>query len=109
MENLDQRLTALFQDASFAEEAKNFKTVEDMKTSLEAHGIVMSIDEVTELCVAIGKRAAQENGDELSEEALDDVAGGLGVIFWTCVGVGVLCVGAFALGVYNGYMDKKNK
>ena len=39
MENLDQQLTALFQDASFAEKAKNFKTVEDMKIALEAHGI----------------------------------------------------------------------
>lgn len=107
MEKLDQQLTTLFQDSIFAEEAKNFKTVEDMKKALEAHGIEMSIDEVTELCVAIGKRAAQENGEELSEEALDDVAGGFGVVVWTCIGVGVLCIGAFALGVYNGYKGKK--
>lgn len=107
MENLDQQLTALFQDASFAEKAKNFKTVEDMKIALEAHGIEMSIDEVTELCLAIGKRAAQENGEELSEEALDDVAGGFGIVTWVCIGVGVLCIGAFAVGVYNGYKGKK--
>lgn len=107
MENLDQKLTALFQDASFAEEAKGFKTVEDMQYSLEKRGIAMSTEEITQLCVAIGERVAQGDSDELGEDALDDVAGGFGIVAWTCVGVGVLCIGAFALGVYNGYKGRK--
>lgn len=107
MKSLDQKLTALFQDASFAEEAKEFKTVEDMQYSLEKRGIAMSAEEITQLCVAIGKRVAQGDGEELSEDALDDVAGGFGIVTWTCIGVGVVCIGAFALGVYNGYKGKR--
>lgn len=107
MENLDQKLTVLFQDASFKEEAKSFKTVEDMQRALANHGIEMSVDEVTELCVAIGKKVVQDSGDELNEDALDSVAGGFGIAAWVCIGVGVLCIGAFALGVYNGYKGKK--
>lgn len=109
MEYLDKKLTELFQDASFKEEAKAFKTVEDLQHALENHGITMSTEEVTELCIAIGQRAACESNEELSEDALDSVAGGFGVVTWVCIGVGVLCLGAFALGIYNGYKNREKK
>ena len=108
MNTLDQQLTELFKDPAFEKEAKNITSVEEFQTALEAHGIGMTEEQVTELCIAIGRRASNEATDaELTEEELSGAAGGFGVITWTCIGIGVLCVGAFALGVYNGYKSKK--
>jgi len=44
--------------------------------------------------------------EELTEETLDNVDGG--VAGWLIVGgvvIGCACVGAFAVGVYNGYQE----
>lgn len=102
MNELDMKLNVLFQNEEFKAECENIHSVEELQKLFATHDVEMSIDQVTELCIAIGKRAAQEENGELSEEDLDDVAGGFGVVTWTCIGLGVLCLGAFGLGVYNG-------
>ena len=42
----------------------------------------------------------KEQFTELKNEELQTIDGG---IAWALIGLGALCVGAFALGVYNGY------
>ena len=99
------KLTQLFQDPSFKKEAEGIKTAEEMQALFAKHGVDYSLDEVYALCEAIAKRmeASNEEG-ELTEDALEDVAGGIaiGLIIF-----GVGCVGAAALGIYNGYKSTK--
>ncbi len=44
--------------------------------------------------------------NELQAAELEDINGG-GPLLIAGIVVGVVCVGAFALGVYNGYKDNK--
>ena len=107
MKDFDQQLFTLFQNPDFQERANNIQSVEELQRLFANYGVDMTFEQVNELCLAIGKRAAQEADGELTEDALDDVAGGIGIVTLTCIGVGVLCIGAFCLGVYNSYKGKK--
>ena len=99
MNELDKKLCELFQNEEFKAECENIQSVEELQKLFAAHGVDMTIEQVTELCVAVGRRVAQEENGELDEEALDEVTGG---IAWAVIGIAALCIGAFALGIYNG-------
>ena len=60
----------------------------------------MTKEEVLDLCAMAARRT--EEG-ELSEDALEDVSGGFGALFWTGVGIGFAVV--TLAGVYRGYKD----
>ena len=79
---------------------------EELQEVFRKNGLEMTIEEVVDLCGKIARQMeAGENG-EISEDALEDVTGG---IAWALIGLGVLCVGAVALGIYNGYQETKRK
>lgn len=102
----NEKLKELFLSESFKKEAENLKTAEELQELFCKHGLEMTVEEVVDLCGKIARQMeAGENG-EISEDALEDVTGG---IAWALVGLGVLCVGAVALGIYNGYQETKRK
>ena len=72
----------------------------------EKHNISMTLDEAVELFGKIARQMQTNENGEIAEKDLDQVAGG---IAWASVGLGVLCVGGVALGIYNSYQEAKRK
>ena len=100
----EQELSGLFRDEGFKAEIAGLTTVEDLQAAFVRHGVEMTAAEVAELCGTIAQHVGIHSG-ELGEEALENVSGG--IAGWLIV-LGIGCVGAFALGAWNGYNDAKN-
>lgn len=99
-----EKITDLFQQDVFQVEANNCKTMEDFYALFVRNGIEITEEETVELISKIAEEKQKKDNGEISEEDLEDVAGGL-VISTTlfCIGVGVACVGAAALSAYVSY------
>lgn len=107
--NKGTELVEILENEQFQKEVVNVSTPEEMQQLIAVHGMELSVDEVMELCGQIVKTM---NGDEISEDELDNVAGGvviLGVTIATSklIALGVGCVGAAALGLWNGYHSNR--
>lgn len=100
MNTLNEKMNMLFKNEGFTAEAKGITTVEEMQKLMAKYEVEMSEEEIHEMCRIIANQI--EGEEELSENALDSVAGGFPG-WW--IAVGVVCVGAFAVGVYNGLKD----
>ncbi len=98
----EQKVAELFQSESFKAEVANITTAEELQKAFERHGVDMTLDEVIGLCGQIAHQ--MQSDDELDEDALENVSGG---IAWALVGLGVVCLGAVALGIWNGYNSAK--
>lgn len=98
--NKNEKLNELFQNPDFLKEAASFKTVEDFQAGFASFGLEMSEEEVIAFC---GTVAEQTKQGELVEDELENVAGGFGPAFW----IGVGCVAAACIGIYNGYRSGK--
>jgi len=101
------RKNTLVQEITFAldsdlEFGKTFVTCEDaaaLQQALKSKGIEASVEEITEFINAGVENIKAQNADELSEEALDNVAGGgwgryllrAGVSVVAAAGYGALC------------------
>lgn len=101
-----QKLNALFTNEAFKAEADKISTAEELQELFAKYGVEMTLDEVIDLCGVIARYMQSEDSEELSEDDLDNVAGG---IAWLAIGVAVLCIGALAIGIYNGYQSCKKK
>ena len=94
----NQKLEALFKSAEFKAAAENVTTAEELQALFAKNGVEMSLDDVYELCGQIATQVQAGDG-ELSEDALESVSGGI----ITMVACGVVCIGALAVGIWNGY------
>lgn len=101
----NQKLAELFESEQFKEEASKIQTAEELQALFAEHGVDLTMDEVINLCAAI---AAQMGEAELSEEDLENVAGGFGIVTVGLICLGVACIGGLAVGIYNGYRDAKS-
>lgn len=109
------KISVLFQDPKFQEEANKCETMEDWNILLVQNGIEITLDETVELVSLIAQSKLKMDGGELSEDSLDEVAGGVagaaaaglvlsgGPAVWACIGIGVVCVGAACLAGYTAY------
>lgn len=110
-----EKISVMFQTPEFQEEANKCETMEDWNALLVRNGIEISFDETVELVSLIAQSKIKLDGGELSEDALDEVSGGVagaaaaglvlsgGPAVWACVGIGVVCVGAACLAGYTAY------
>lgn len=92
---LNAKFLALQESGTFAEELDKVESPEGLQNVLAAHGIELTMDEIKELM----DTSLQVNNDELSEEQLDDVAGG--VPMWLVIG------GKWVLKQVAGWLIKK--
>lgn len=99
----EQKLAELFQNEQFKKEANELKTAEELQRLFASYGLELSLDEVYSLCEKIALN--MEKG-ELSEDELENVSGGFAITAGV-VALGVGCIGALALGIYNGYKKTK--
>lgn len=103
--NNEEKMIALFQNEEFKKNANNCKTAEELQSLFAQNGVEMTVEEVIELC---GKIATHmKNGDdELLEENLEVVTGGFAITA-SVIALGCVCIGAAALGIWNGYHSAK--
>lgn len=92
-----QLFAELINDETKAKEILS-ESIEETRENLKKHGLDFSVEELKEMSqgVALGVQ-----GDELSAEALDDVAGG--IAFSALCGV---ALGAYAISAYAGVVKK---
>lgn len=87
-QELRERLEEVLADETFANELTQMENAEDVQAALEEKGIDLSIREILEVRDTMNK--LQEKGvspDELTEEELEEVAGGIiGIIFCAVCG-----------------------
>lgn len=102
----NEKLKELFLSESFKKESESVKTAEELQNLFQKYGLDLTLDEVVELCGQIARQMEVGDKGEISEDALDNVTGG---IAWALIGLGVMCIGAAAVGVYNGYQEAKRK
>ena len=88
----EERIKAVFSDEAFVKELLSKETPEEVQAMLEDKDIEVSIAEIVKLRELLEKKA--ENPDaELSDEDLEDVAGGCGAVLIA----GLMLVGAWAV------------
>jgi len=94
---------ALFESEAFGKEIENCETVEEIQKALEAHGLEITLEETEQICVGI---ASAQKKDELSEDDLDGVNGGIGILGAIAVTAAVWGV-SYAAGYVLGKIIKK--
>lgn len=100
----EQKLTELFKSDTFKAEVANVKTAAELQEAFARNGVEMTQNEVLDLCGKIAQQVESNEGGELTEENLENVSGG---IAWALIGLGVVCLGGTALGIWNGYQKAK--
>lgn len=96
MEEIMEKLNPLWEDEQFVAALAGAETDEEVLKLLGEHGIELNEEEAAEI-----KAAANRQG-ELSEDDLEDVAGGIGF-------AGMSLAVAIALGLYRLWKAWKNK
>lgn len=89
----------LINDEAFVKKAFCVDSVEEVQAAFAAQGVEITPEEIYAIGDAVS--AAVSGDGELSEDALDSVAGG--VIEWIVVGKIVVAVGGAALGLWGWY------
>lgn len=102
----NEKLVMIFQNEEFKHESQGMKTAEDLQKLLAKYGLELTMDEVYGLCAQI---ACSQKDGELDEEDLETVSGGAAWVAVAAIGLGVVCIGSFAIGVYNGYKSTRKK
>ncbi len=100
----DERMVLIekaMESEEFTEKVAMCNSAEELRSVFSGAGIELSIDEVEGLVANVKERLA--GGEELSEEALEGVSGGIGF-----VGALVIVGGAYVAGrLYGAYAKKK--
>ena len=98
------QIVNLYNDIDFKNAAKDLQSVDQLQALLNSFGVKMTLEETDEFC-----RALAENYDpdrnELTEDELEDVSGGVSLTAILVVG-GIIILGAFILGVYHARKDR---
>ena len=73
-----EQIEKVFSDEAFVKSLLELDEPQDVQAALKEKGVEMSLEEVKQLGAQISKAIeAKQNGEELSLEQLDDVAGGV--------------------------------
>ena len=88
MDTRTEKINELIKNEAFAEEIKDVETAEGLQAAFKAHGVELTLAEVEAICIRIAVETG--NVEELSENDLEDVAGGFAV---TSILVGLACIG----------------
>ena len=102
MDNRVEKIRELLADPAFAEEIKNCEKIEDFQAAFQRNGVEMTLQETDSVLLQV----ATANGEELSDEQLEQVAGGFITGALIIGGAYVVC---YAVGWAIGrYIKKKS-
>ncbi len=93
-----EKLKEIFADKDFAVKVMEMETAEEVQAAVKEKGVELSLDEITAAREQLIKM--QENGEELDDSQLEQVAGGFaiaGTLF--LIGMGVLVGGSVGVGI----------
>lgn len=98
MDNRVEKIRELLADPAFGEEIKDLQELEEFQAAFRRHGVEMTLQETDSVLL----QAAASNGEDLTEEQLEQVAGGFAVTGALLIGGGILlCYGVgWAVGRY---------
>jgi len=113
--NKNERINELLMDKDFQQKSLTITTKEDVQSLFAEFGIEMTNEEVEIFLVQLGAMLSKEQSTELTEDDLENVAGGAWSIVLTGAAAsafGIACgvtigVGALALGGYIVYKKLK--
>ena len=88
----EEKIKEVFSDKDFVESLLELETAEEVQSAISKKGIDLSISDIEVL-----RAQLVNNGEELSEEDLENVAGGF-VISATLVAIGSCCGALFSVG-----------
>lgn len=115
-------LNAMMEKPEVQEQAKQCKTPAELQALLAENGLNLTLDELEQFLDEVTKAVADklQVNQELSEEDLGNVSGGLGNVAaailglgatpvgpWILGGAAVVGIGALIIGGINGYYSKK--
>lgn len=95
-ENIE-KIKELLASEEFGNEVKDYETEEELQAAFARHGVELSVEDVRAICAQV----YVANGGELSDEELDDVAGGFALTG------ALLLAGAVVLSYGVGYVAGK--
>ena len=87
------QLDKLFEDDSFNQSVADATSAEEIRESFSQKGVEISVEDAGKI---LSQLSEIKNGDTLTEEDLDQVAGGFGPV--------VLLVAGVAVGIAAGYI-----
>lgn len=97
---MNEKLIELLKNEEFCIEFfDTFEKIDGLKALLERNGITITDDEVQELIKIAKQQISKADNEELCENELDDVSGGL--VGWVIAGV--------ASGIFFGYQVYKSR
>ena len=85
MEDIKLTVEKVLEDKEFVEKVLSLEEPEDVQKAFEEKGINLSLDDVN----ALGNALKADEGDELNESSLEDVAGGSAVAVIGLVAAGL--------------------
>ncbi len=88
----EQRIKELLADEEFVKELVALETPEEVQAMLEEYDIEVTTEEIQQ----IHDFLVEHEGEELSEEDLENVAGGFGLIILALIIVGAIATGTLA-------------
>ena len=99
------KLEGILKNKDFLAKVSSVTNIDELKDLIAIFGLEMTTEEVVTFCKLVEKEKErmESEGGELSEEMLDDVAGGGFLFVAGCIGLGVLAVGGLVCGLINGY------
>lgn len=86
----EQKIKEVFSDEAFVSSLLEMETVEDVQSAVAAKGIDLSARDIESIRAQL---VNNDNGEELSEEDLENVAGGSIIAI---IGLVATCIGATA-------------
>jgi lactobin A/cerein 7B family class IIb bacteriocin len=105
----DARVKEVFADEAFVKSLLDLETPEEVQSALAARGVEASREEILSVRDALVK--AIEKGGTLSDEELENVAGGVlplvAIIAW--IGAGIIGAGTMAAGGAITHVHTKGK
>lgn len=105
------KITELFQQDAFQQEANICKTMEDFHNLFIRNGVEISEAETVELISKIAEQKQKMDNGEIAETDLENVAGGFALTGFAavaaCVGIGALCIGTACVTGFVAYQGMR--
>lgn len=100
----DAVLCTLLDDKEFVVKMLSQETPEDVQKLFQENGVEVSMEEVNALGAELNRIST--TGDELTEESLESVTGGIAAATVWAVAKCVIAVGGAALAIYKWYKSR---
>lgn len=86
--DIQEKIKSILADEEFVSNLSSLEEPEDVRKAFEDRGVELSVEDITKMRDILAKNAENPDG-ELSEDELEDVAGGELITICTLIGVAI--------------------